>query len=36
MDPRPDYHASSDIEYSINVVPWGLRGFYPPPAYPPV
>jgi hypothetical protein len=36
MDPNPDYDASDEIEYFFNFVPWGLRGVYPPPAYPPV
>jgi len=36
MDPSPDYDASDEIEYFFNFVPWGLRGVYPPPAYPPV
>jgi hypothetical protein len=36
MDPNPDYDASDEIEYFFQFVPWGLRGVYPPPAYPPV
>jgi len=36
MDPSPDYDASDEVEYFFNWVPWGLRGVYPPPAYPPV
>jgi hypothetical protein len=36
MDPSPDYDASDEIEYFFQFVPWGLRGVYPPPAYPPV
>jgi hypothetical protein len=36
VDPNPDYDASDEIEYFLNFVPWGLRGVYPPPAYPPV
>jgi hypothetical protein len=36
MDPNPDYDASDELEYFFNFVPWGLRGVYPPPAYPPV
>lgn len=36
VDPNPDYDASDEIEYFFNFVPWGLRGVYPPPAYPPV
>lgn len=36
MDPNPDYDASDEIEYFFQWLPWGLRGVYPPPAYPPV
>jgi hypothetical protein len=36
MDPSPDYDASDELEYFFQFVPWGLRGVYPPPAYPPV
>ncbi|BBY50231.1 hypothetical protein MARA_36990 [Mycolicibacterium arabiense] len=36
MDPNPDYDASDEIEYFFQFLPWGLRGVYPPPAYPPV
>jgi hypothetical protein len=36
MDPNPDYDASDEIEYFFQYIPWGLRGVYPPPAYPPV
>ena len=36
MDPNPDYDISDEAEYFFNFLPWGLRGVYPPPAYPPV
>ena len=36
VDPNPDYDASDELEYFFNFLPWGLRGVYPPPAYPPV
>jgi hypothetical protein len=36
MDPNPDYDASDELEYLFNSIAWGLRGVYPPPAYPPV
>jgi len=36
MDPNPDYDISDEAEYFFNFIPWGLRGVYPPPAYPPV
>jgi hypothetical protein len=36
MDPNPDYDASDEIEFFFNALAWGLRGDYPPPAYPPV
>ena len=35
MDVVPDYDASDEIEYFFNALAWGLRGDYPPPAYPP-
>jgi hypothetical protein len=35
MDPEPDYDVSDEFEYFINALAWGLRGVYPPPAYPP-
>ena len=35
MDPSPDYDASDEIEFILRYIPWGLRGVYPPPAYPP-
>ena len=35
MDPNPDYDASDEVEYFFNWLAWGLRGNYPPPAYPP-
>lgn len=35
IDPSPDYDASDEIEYFFGWLPWGLRGNYPPPAYPP-
>lgn len=34
MDPNPDYDISDEAEYFFNFIPWGLRGVYPPPAYP--
>lgn len=36
MDPNPDYDLSDEIEYGAAVIPWFLRGVFPPPAYPPV
>jgi hypothetical protein len=36
MDPSPDYDMSDELEYFFNVLPWALRGVYPPPAIPPV
>ncbi len=36
MDPNPDYDISDEAEYFFNFIPWGLRGVYPPPSYPPV
>jgi hypothetical protein len=36
MDPNPDYDASDEIEYFFGWLGWGLRGDFPPPAYPPV
>jgi hypothetical protein len=36
MDPNPDYDASDELQYFFQFLPWGLRGVYPPPAYPPV
>jgi len=35
MDQTPDYDASDELEYFMGWVAWGLRGDYPPPAYPP-
>ena len=34
MDSIPDYDASDEIEYFLDAIAWGLRGHYPPPAYP--
>ena len=35
MDPSPDYDVSDEVEFILKYIPWGLRGGYPPPAYPP-
>ena len=35
MDPDPDYDATDEVEYFFDALAWGLRGLYPPPAYPP-
>jgi uncharacterized protein YkwD len=35
LDPSPDYDASDELEYGDSVIPWILRGVFPPPAYPP-
>jgi hypothetical protein len=34
MDPAPGYDASDEIEFFLDAIAWGLRGVYPPPAYP--
>jgi len=34
MDPTPDYDASDELEFFFDAFAWGLRGVYPPPAYP--
>lgn len=37
MDPNPDYDISDEGEFFFSWLAWGgLRGVYPPPAYPPV
>lgn len=36
MDPNPDYDISDEGELFFGWFAWGLRGVYPPPAYPPV
>ena len=36
MDPNPDYDISDEGELFFSWLAWGLRGVYPPPAYPPV
>jgi hypothetical protein len=35
MDPNIDYDASDEIDYFFTWLARGLRGDYPPPAYPP-
>nr|WP_156942938.1 hypothetical protein [Mycobacterium genavense] len=34
MDQSPDYDMSDELEFAFDAIAWGLRGVYPPPAYP--